>query len=74
MNKYSAAIVVAVLLLGFLTALSFSRAQYWKSTSNAWAVVAEDTFETAEHCLDTLNKCMDTLDVCEDLRVNKYEL
>jgi hypothetical protein len=74
MNKYSAAVVAGVFLLGLLTVLSFSRAQYWKNTSNAWAEAAMDTFETAEHCLGTLNKCMDTLDTCEDLRKNKYEL
>lgn len=74
MNKYTAAIVAGVFLLGLLTVLSFSRAQYWKGMSNSWATVAGETFETAEHCLDTLNKCMDTLDTCEDLRKNKYEL
>jgi len=73
MNKNTVwACIVAAFF--FLTIASFSRAQYWKNTSNAWAAAATDTFETAEHCLETLDKCMDLLDTCEDLRVNKYEL
>lgn len=73
MNKNTVwACIVAAFF--FLTIASFSRAQYWKNTSNSWATVAGETFGTAEHCVSTLNKCMDLLDVCEDLRVNKYEL